>query len=202
MSRRPGRTPATPPPRARPRSRGGRRRSPGRCNRLARAARPSPAPRGGGPPHCRCVIAIRVARPVTAPHPRARRARALQPPPPPAVRRARWKPRLRSAHFHDAPPRVRRNVQDRIRLRSPRLSGGATFETQRQLVAESLVFDRCRNERGSSTALTSAASYRRISIPHLGFRYGYWSAAGSLNAGVRVCSGGCREFVAPEGAAT
>jgi hypothetical protein len=45
----------------------------------------------------------------------------------------------------------------RIRLRSPRLSGGATFKTQRQLVAESLVFDRCRNERGSSTAITSAA---------------------------------------------
>jgi hypothetical protein len=74
-------------------------------------------------------------------------------------------------------------------LRSPRLSGGATFKIQRQLVAESLVFDRCTNERGSSTALTSAAVYRRISIPHLGFRYGYWSAAGSLNAGVRVCSG-------------
>jgi len=139
------------------------------------------------------VIAIRVARPVTAPHPRARRARALQPPPRPAVRRARWKPRLRSAHFYDAPPRVRRNVLDRIRLRSPRLSGGATFKTQRQLVAESLVFDRCRNERGSSTALTSAAIYRRISIPHLGFRYGCWSARGSLNAGVRVCAGGWQQ---------
>ena len=31
--------------------------------------------------------------------------------------------------------------------RRPRLSGGATFKTQRQLVAESLVFDRCRNDR-------------------------------------------------------
>ena len=78
---------------------------------------------------------------------------------------------------------------------------GATFKTQRQLVAQSLVFDRCRNERGSSTALTSAAVYRRISIPHLGFRYCYRSAAGSLKAGVRVCSGGCREVAAPEGVA-
>ena len=42
---------------------------------------------------------------------------------------------------------MRRNVQDRIRLRSPRLSCRATFKTQRQLVAESLVFDRCRNDR-------------------------------------------------------
>jgi len=42
-------------------------------------------------------------------------------------------------------------------LRSPRLSGGASFKTQRQLVAERLVFDRCRNERASSTAVTSAA---------------------------------------------
>ena len=86
-------------------------------------------------------------------------------------------------------------------MRSPRLSGGATFKTQRQLVAESLVFDRCGNERGSSTALTSAAIYRRISIPHLGFRYGYWSARDSLNAGVRVCAGVGSKLVAPKGAA-
>ena len=33
-------------------------------------------------------------------------------------------------------------------------------------------------------------SYPRISIPHLGFRYDYWSAGGSLKAGVRVCAGG------------
>src|ERR1700761_5380387 len=30
----------------------------------------------------------------------------------------------------------------------------------------------------------------RISIPHLGFRYGYRSAGGSLKAGVRECAGG------------
>ena len=32
-------------------------------------------------------------------------------------------------------------------LEPPALSGGATFKTRRQLVAESLVFGRCRNER-------------------------------------------------------
>jgi len=39
------------------------------------------------------------------------------------------------------------NAQGRGCLRSPRLSCRATFKTQRQLVAKSLVFDRCRNDR-------------------------------------------------------
>jgi TrwC relaxase len=47
---------------------------------------------------------MRAALPATAHRPRARRARAPRPPPQPAARLARWKPRLRSAHFHDAPP--------------------------------------------------------------------------------------------------
>jgi hypothetical protein len=75
----------------------------------------------------------RVARPATAPHPRACRARALESRPRPVVRRARWKPRLRSAPFHDSPPRARRNIQGRSRLRIPRLSGGATFQTPASL---------------------------------------------------------------------
>jgi hypothetical protein len=44
-----------------------------------------------------------------------------------------------------------------LRTASVCAARGATFKTQRQLVAESLVFDRCSNERGSSTAVTSAA---------------------------------------------
>ncbi len=103
MSPRVGRTPATPPPRARSPARGDRRRCLGPRNRSARPARPTPAPQPAGPRPGRCVTAIRGARPAPASHPRAPRARARQPPPRPGARPARWKPRLRSAHIHDAP---------------------------------------------------------------------------------------------------
>ena len=85
----------------------------------------------------------------------------------------------------------------RFRFRPVALPGGETV-TWREAGA---AVDRPRVVSGFHLRSPSSHPLPRISIPHLGFRYGYGSAAGSLRSGVRVCAGGCRELVAPEGVA-